>query len=60
MNEIVKILKLKSRVESLPPLPTQIKKRLERKADIDHVYYSSALEGSKLTRKQVAKAVEKA
>lgn len=35
------------------------KKTLERKWDIEHAYYSSALEGSKIDRKEFDKLAEK-
>ena len=36
------------------------KKQLEKGWDVEHAYYSSALEGSKLDRKEFEKMAEKA
>lgn len=40
-------------------LTVQEKKTLEKKWDIEHAYYSSVLEGSKLDRKDFDKLAEK-
>lgn len=40
-------------------LSVQEKKTLEKKWDIEHAYYSSVLEGSKLDRKDFDKLAEK-
>lgn len=41
--------------ETLSKLPKAEKKELEKSWDIEHAYYSSALEGSKLDRKDFEK-----
>lgn len=55
METIKEVLKLKQKVESLPPLSARAQEKLQEKADIDHVYHSSRLEGSRITKGEVTK-----
>lgn len=45
--------------KTIANLSDKDKKSLEKKWDIEHAYYSSALEGSKLDRKEFEKLAEK-
>ena len=58
METIKEVLKLKQRVESLPPLSISAEEKLQTRADIDHVYHSSRLEGSRITKREVTKVVK--
>lgn len=45
--------------KAVASLSVQEKRSLEKRWDIEHAYYSSALEGSKIDRKEFAKLAEK-
>lgn len=45
--------------KAIAKLSTKDRNTLERKWDIEHAYYSSALEGSKIDRKEFDKLAEK-
>lgn len=60
METIKEVLKLKQKVESLPPLSVRAEEKLQERADIDHVYHSSRLEGSRITKEEVTKVVKAA
>jgi hypothetical protein len=50
---------IQSGQKAISNLSAKDKNILERKWDIEHAYYSSALEGSKLDRKEFDKLAEK-
>lgn len=50
---------IQSGQKAFAKLSSKDKKALERKWDIEHAYYSSALEGSKIDRKEFDKLAEK-
>lgn len=60
MEIIKEVLKLKQKAESLPPLAAREEEKFQEKADIDHVYHSSRLEGSRLTKREITKVVKAA
>lgn len=58
MEAIKEVLKLKQRSESLPQLSAREEEKLQENADIDHVYHSSRIEGSRVTKEEVTKLVK--
>lgn len=48
---------LKSRVDALPPLDPAARAAFDHGVDIDHLYYSSKIEGTNLTAKEIKNAV---
>lgn len=53
------IYTIQSGQKAITKLSRKDKNALERKWDIEHAYYSSALEGSKIDRKEFDKLAEK-
>jgi hypothetical protein len=58
METIKHLLKLKQTAKSLPPLSAEEMKKLQTKADVDHVYNSSRLEGSRITKREIVKVAK--
>ncbi len=52
-----KLIKEQAKLNTLPPLNELEKAKFEHSIDIDHLYFSSKLEGSNLTKKQIDQAV---
>jgi hypothetical protein len=50
---------VRSGQQAISHMPMKDKKALERKWDIEHAYYSSALEGSRIDKKEFDKLAEK-
>ncbi len=54
---ISRLVEIRSDLEKLPPLSPADKVKLEHNRDIEHLYYSSKLEGSKLTHERLNNAI---
>ena len=54
---ISRLVAVHSDLEKLPPLSPADKVKLEHNRDIEHLYYSSKLEGSKLTHERLNNAI---
>jgi hypothetical protein len=52
-----KFILQEDKVKSLPPLNELERAKFEHSVDIDHLYFSSKIEGSNLTKKQIDQAV---
>jgi hypothetical protein len=52
-----KFILQEDRVKALPPLSELERAKFEHSVDIDHLYFSSKIEGSNLTKKQIDQAV---
>lgn len=52
-----KVVSIESVVNQLPPLSALEKSKLENSRAIDHLYYSSKLEGTQLTQKRIDRAI---
>ena len=52
-----KFILQEDRVKALPPLSELEKAKFEHSVDIDHLYFSSKIEGSNLSKKQIDQAV---
>ena len=52
-----RLVKVDSEIKKLPPLSAVDKVKLEHDRDIEHLYYSSKLEGSTLTDERLDKAI---
>ena len=52
-----KFILQEDRVRALPPLNELERAKFEHSVDIDHLYFSSKIEGSNLTKKQIDQAV---
>ena len=50
-------LKGEKRLASLPPLSVAEKVGLEQSIDIEHLYFSSKIEGTNLTKRQIEEAI---
>lgn len=50
---IDRVIALKFEADALPELPPNEKAKLENEIAIDHLYFSSALEGSRLDDEQI-------
>lgn len=53
-NVIDRVFDLKLEVEGLPNLPPNEEAKIENAIAIDHLYFSSALEGSQLDNEQIS------
>lgn len=51
------VVKQMLEAESQPTLPPNEEAKIEQAMAMDHLYYSSALEGSRLNREQLQRAV---
>lgn len=51
---------MKSAQEAMSKMSSAERKALEKSWDVEHAYYSSTLEGSKIDRKEFDKMAEKA
>lgn len=54
---IESVVKLQFDLEKLPELPPLEKAKLNQEIAINHLYYSSKIEGTQLTEKQIERAV---
>ena len=54
---IGKFIKEQDRLDSLPPLNDVEKATFEHSVDIQHLYFSSKVEGTILTKQQIDKAI---
>jgi len=52
-----KFILQEDKVKALPPLSELERAKFEHSVDIDHLYFSSKIEGSNLTKKQIDQAV---
>lgn len=52
-----KLIKEQDKLKSLPPLTELDRATFEHSRDIEHLYFSSKIEGSNLTRHQIDKAI---
>ena len=52
-----KLVEVDSKIRALPPLSAVDKVKLEHDRDIEHLYYSSRLEGTILTDERLNKAI---
>ena len=52
-----RLVQVDSEIKKLPPLSAVDKVKLEHERDIEHLYYSSKLEGSILTDERLDKAI---
>jgi len=50
---INRVVDLKFEADNLPPLPANEEAKIENAIAIDHLYYSSAMEGSRLNNEQI-------
>lgn len=46
------------KINKLPPLSDLEKVKFENSIDIEHLYFSSKIEGSNLTKKQIEEAIK--
>lgn len=53
----MKVVKIESVINKLPPLSTLEKTKLENNRALEHLYYSSKLEGTQLTQKRIERAI---
>lgn len=51
---LTQVVGLKSEIDALPALPPNEEAKIENGIAIDHLYYSSALEGSRLNVEQIS------
>ena len=56
-NRLDNVIKLKFEADKLPELPDNERVKLEHAIALDHLYHSSALEGSRLNAEQIRSAV---
>jgi hypothetical protein len=54
---LAKFIRQEDKVKALPPLNELERAKFEHAVDIDHLYFSSKIEGSNLTKKQIDQAV---
>ena len=54
---IQKVVSIQERLKKLPELPQVEKAKFNQEISINHLYYSSKLEGTQLTEKQIKRAV---
>jgi hypothetical protein len=54
---LTKLVEVDSEIKALPPLSAVDKVKLENERDIEHLYYSSKLEGTILTDERLNKAI---
>ena len=52
-----KFILQENKVKTLPPLSELERAKFEHSVDIDHLYFSSKIEGSNLSKKQIDQAV---
>jgi hypothetical protein len=52
-----RLVKVDADIQKLPPLSAVDKVKLDHDRDIEHLYYSSKLEGSTLTDERLDKAI---
>ena len=48
---------VRSELQKLPPLPPTDKVKLQHEQDIEHLYYSSKLEGTTLSDRRLTNAI---
>jgi hypothetical protein len=56
-NIIDQYLKGEKRLKSLPQLSVAEKVALDQSVDIEHLYFSSKIEGTNLTKRQIEEAI---
>lgn len=54
---ISRLASVHSELQKLPPLPSVDKVKLQHDQDIEHLYYSSKLEGTNLTDRRLENAI---
>lgn len=54
---IGRFIELKSRVDKLPPLGPAARAEFDHGVDLDHLYYSSKIEGTNLSATELKRAV---
>ena len=54
---IQKVVSIQEQLKKLPELPQVEKAKFNQEISINHLYYSSKLEGTRLTEKQIKRAV---
>jgi Fic family protein len=52
-----KFIRQEDKLNTLPPLSELERAQFEHSIDIEHLYFSSKIEGSNLTKKQIDQAV---
>lgn len=56
-NLLKRLVNLQLQTDALPPLPPLEKAKLDHALALDQLYYSSQVEGSKLTKEMIEKAI---
>ncbi len=56
-SQIAKLVTLEQGLKSLPPMSDLQKVKMEQGMAIDHLYYSSKIEGTHLTKERIDKAI---
>jgi Fic family protein len=54
---ISRLAEVRSELQKLPPLPPTDKVKLQQEQDIEHLYYSSKLEGTNLSDRRLTNAI---
>ncbi len=54
---LTKVVAIESAIHNLPPLSELDRAQLENSRAIEHLYYSSKLEGSQLTQQRIDRAI---
>ena len=54
---VSEFIRQEDKVKALPPLSELEKAKFEHSIDIEHLYFSSKIEGSNLTKKQIDQAI---
>jgi hypothetical protein len=56
-TQIAELVALEKTLKGLPPMSDLQKAKMEQGMAIDHLYYSSKIEGTHLTKKRIDKAI---